>query len=81
MATVQKWGNSLAIRIPAGLAGQIELTDGTEVDLALREGALVIRPTAEPKLSLRALLASCKPSQNHREVDWGDDVGAEVSAE
>ncbi len=81
MATVQKWGNSLAIRIPAGLAGQIDLTDGTKVDLALHEGALVIRPAIETKLSLRALLKSCKPSQVHREIDWGDDVGAEVSAQ
>lgn len=79
MATVQKWGNSLAIRIPAALAGQIDLTDGTKVDLALREGALVIRPAIETKLSLHALLKSCKPSQVHREVDWGDDVGAEDS--
>jgi len=79
MATVQKWGNSLAIRIPAGLAGQIDLTDGTKVDLALREGALVIRPAKEPKLSLRTLLKSCNPSNLHREVEWGDDVGSEVS--
>ncbi len=81
MATVQKWGNSLAIRIPAGLAGQIDLTDGTKVDLTLREGALVIRPATEPKLSLRALLESCNSSQIHREFDWGDDVGAEVSTQ
>ena len=79
MATVQKWGNSLAIRIPAGLAGQIDLTEGCEVVLALSEGALMIRPATEPKLSLRELLTSCKPSQLHGETKWGSDLGAEDS--
>lgn len=44
MATVQKWGNSLAIRIPQSLAGQLEVSDGTPVVLRVRDGELVVRP-------------------------------------
>ncbi|MBU6172838.1 MAG: AbrB/MazE/SpoVT family DNA-binding domain-containing protein, partial [Planctomycetes bacterium] len=42
MATVQKWGNSLAIRIPHALAGQMDVTEGTAVDLCVRDGELIV---------------------------------------
>ncbi len=45
MATVQMWGNSLAIRIPTALAGQLQVTDGSAVDLEVRDGELVVSPT------------------------------------
>jgi antitoxin MazE len=78
MSTVQKWGNSLAVRIPAVLAGQLELGDGAEVEVSVRNGELVVRPLRTQKLSLRDLLKNCKPSQLHGETDFGGDVGREV---
>ena len=78
MSTVQKWGNSLAIRIPSILAGQLDVDDGTEVVLIVRDGELVVRPVRQQTLSLRELLKNCKPSQLHGETDFGDDVGREV---
>jgi len=78
MSTVQKWGNSLAIRIPQAIAGQLDVHEGTTVDLQVREGELVVRPTTVKKLSLGALLKNCKPSQLHGETDFGLDVGREV---
>jgi antitoxin MazE len=77
MATVQKWGNSLAIRIPTALAGQLQVTDGSAVDLQVRNGELVVRP-ARQALSLKELLKKCKRSQLHAETDFGPDVGREV---
>lgn len=78
MATVQKWGNSLAVRIPQSLAGQIDVEEGTTVELCVRDGELIVRPDRSPKLSLGALLKDCKPSQLHGETDFGVDVGREV---
>lgn len=78
MATVQKWGNSLAIRIPLAIAGRLQVTEGSPVDLELREGELLVRPTRRPKLSLKDLLKECKPSQLHGEIDFGPDLGREV---
>lgn len=77
MSTVQKWGNSLAIRIPQAIAGQLEVCEGTTVELQVREGELVVRPTAAKKLSLAGLLKNCRPSQLHGETDFGPDVGRE----
>jgi antitoxin MazE len=78
MSTVQKWGNSLAVRMPAVLAGQLELGDGAEVEVSIRNGELVVRPIRTQKLSLRDLLKNCKPSQLHGETDFGADVSREV---
>lgn len=78
MATVQKWGNSLAVRIPQSLAGQIDVEEGTAVELCVRDGELIVRPDRSPKLSLSTLLKDCKPSQLHGETDFGVNVGREV---
>ena len=43
MATLQKWGNSLAVRIPQSLAGQIDVAEGSAILLIVRDGELVIR--------------------------------------
>lgn len=77
MTTVQKWGNSLAIRIPRTLASQLDVTDGSSVELHVRENELVVRPV-EKRLSLNELLKNCKPSQLHGETDFGPDVGREI---
>ncbi|MEZ6087897.1 MAG: AbrB/MazE/SpoVT family DNA-binding domain-containing protein [Pirellulaceae bacterium] len=78
MSTIQKWGNSLAIRIPQALAGQLEVEAGASVELQVREGELVVRPVRSKKLSLGELLKNCRPSQLHGETDFGADVGREV---
>jgi len=78
MSTIQKWGNSLAIRIPQALAGQLEVEAGASVELQVREGELVVRPVRSKKLSLEELLKNCRPSQLHGETDFGADVGREV---
>jgi antitoxin MazE len=78
VATVQKWGNSLAIRIPQALAGQMEVAEGTAVELCVRDGDLIVRPNRTAKLSLSELLKSCKPTQLHGETDFGGDIGREI---
>jgi antitoxin MazE len=78
MSKIQKWGNSLAIRIPQTLAGQLSVEEGAAVELKVRNGELVIRPIRSKKLSLRGLLKNCRPSQLHGETDFGEDVGLEV---
>jgi antitoxin MazE len=41
---VQKWGNSLAIRIPASFAMTAQIVDGSFVDLSISEGSLIAIP-------------------------------------
>ena len=79
MATIQKWGNSLAVRIPAALAEQLCIQPGTPVEIVGKEGMIVVKPQRRrAKYQLDKLLKNCKPSQLHGEMDLGPDVGREV---
>ena len=77
MPTVQTWGNSLAVRIPAAIASQLSVTSGTEVDLSVSNGALLVKPTKRRKYRLKKLLKDCRSEQLHGEADFGADVGRE----
>lgn len=78
MAAIQKWGNSLAVRIPIALAEKLEVSAGTPIEISTQNGSFIITPKKEPKYTLRELLRGCKPGNFHPEVDWGPDVGREV---
>jgi antitoxin MazE len=75
---VQKWGNSLGVRIPRGLAEEVGLGAGTEVSLTAKDGELVLRPGVPSRLRLADLLAGVTPENIHTSVDTGDAVGAEA---
>jgi antitoxin MazE len=74
----QKWGNSLAIRIPKTFARQIGLAVGSAVDLEIKSNKLIIVPLRRPVYKLRSLLAGVRKSNRHSEADWGKAVGQEV---
>ena len=75
---VQRWGNSLAVRIPKPLADEAGLKDNSPVKLSLRDKKLVIAPVVKPALSLEQLLAQVTQDNLHREVDTGPALGGEA---
>jgi antitoxin MazE len=75
---VQKWGNSLGVRIPRGLAEQIGLGAGTEVSLSAKDGQLLVKPELPTRLSLDELMAGVSDKNLHSSVDTGLAVGAEI---
>jgi len=75
---IQKWGNSLALRIPNAFAREIGLEQGAPVEVTLRQGKLVIEPVEEPPLSLAQLLKGVTDENLHDEVDTGPAVGKEI---
>ena len=75
---VQKWGNSLGVRIPRGLAEEVGLVAGTEVSLSSKDGQLVVMPALPTRLSLDDLLAGVSESNIHSSIDMGSAVGAEI---
>lgn len=74
---VQKWGNSLGVRNPRGLAEEIGLGAGSEVSLTAKDGELVLRPFVPSRLRLADLLAGVTPANIHACIDTGDAGGAE----
>jgi antitoxin MazE len=77
-ARVQKWGNSLAVRIPKSYAVEAGLDNETDVELSLDDGKLVMTPYARPKFTLKQLMAQITDENLHNEVDTGSAVGHEI---
>ena len=77
-ARIQKWGNSLALRIPKPFAEESNLHEDTAVDVSVRAGKLVVVAIEEPELTLKDLVAKITRSNRHAEVETGKAVGNEV---
>ncbi len=77
-STVQKWGNSLAIRVPKSFASEIDLYQGAEIDLVLLENKIQIKPIKKKKITLDDLLNQVTEENIHNEVDTGTPSGKEI---
>jgi antitoxin MazE len=78
---IQKWGNSLGVRIPKRLADSLLLEEGAAVDFEKVGTKIIITPAiAKPiqKINHKKLLKGMKPGAYHKEIDWGSPVGKEV---
>ena len=78
MTKIQKWGNSLAIRIPKPIAKDSNIDTGSVVELRLAKGSVVITPVKGPEYSLRRLLAAITDENRHGEIETRDAVGREL---
>jgi antitoxin MazE len=81
LTKVQKWGNSLALRIPTTFARDAQLANDSMVEISLIAGQIVIKPVAERSersWTLEHLLAGVTPANLHTETDTGDTVGHEA---
>lgn len=75
-AKIQKWGNSLGIRIPKSIIEKANLSENSEVEIENKDGAIIIFPR-QKKLSLDTLLSEITKDNLHQESD--DEVeGREV---
>jgi len=77
---VQRWGNSLAVRIPAALAEACALHEGTTVEIREDEGRLMLVPEVRerPRYRLEHLVRRITPRNRHRAVKWGGARGREA---
>jgi antitoxin MazE len=64
---VQKWGNSLALRIPKSFALNMDIKQNEFVDLSIGDGKLIITPITEKEYSLKELLAGVSEDNLHGE--------------
>jgi antitoxin MazE len=73
---IRKWGNSLAVRLPRGVARDVDFTEGVEVDLTI-EGKQVVITKADARVSLAELVAAMTTENLHAEVSTGARRGRE----
>ena len=77
-ATIQMWGNSLALRIPRSLAKDVHLHRGSIVDISLVEGKIVVKPKSHRRYTLFQMLEGIHKNNLHSELDWGRSAGQEI---
>jgi antitoxin MazE len=75
---IQRWGNSLALRIPKSFASEAGIQKETPIELTVSDGKLVITPLVEPRFILKELLAKINNNNLHHEIDTGKTVGNET---
>ena len=75
-ATIQKWGNSLGIRIPKVIAEDLMLENGSEVELIEESNKIIIQPQSKPKLG--DLLQKISDDNLHDEVEIEGPNGKEI---
>jgi antitoxin MazE len=75
---VQKWGHSLALRIPKSFATEVGIAQDAVVDVALVDGKLVVTPLPPSLFTLEHLLAGVTNDNLHTEQEIGSAVGIEV---
>lgn len=66
--TVKQWNNNLAIQIPQHFAQKIKIDEGTQVDIEIADGTLVIHPRRRKRYSLDELVQGITPENRHNEM-------------
>lgn len=77
-ASVKKWGNSAAVRIPAGAMQAVDLRLDDPVDVREEDGRIIIEPVRRKQYVLAELLKGITRENLHDESDFGEPVGREV---
>jgi antitoxin MazE len=74
---INRWGNSLGVRIPLPVANELGFKIGTVVEVTIEDGRAVISPVKK-KYTLAELLEGVTPDLIEGEYDWGQPVGNEA---
>ncbi len=73
---LQRWGNSLAIRIHRSLVEDLHLREGASLEVKVHEGCLILTPMRQQD-DLEALLGQVTDENLYPEFDWGPARGKE----
>lgn len=76
--TAQKWGNSLAIRVPKSVALQVGLKEQDDLEIEVQDGNVVLKPHVRRVYCLEDLVKQITTKNMHGEIDTGTQVGSEI---
>lgn len=74
---IQKWGNSLGVRLPKNITESKSLREGSGVSVVLKNNQIVIEPVDE-ETSLSSLLSEITAENLHGETEWSEAQGNEI---
>lgn len=74
MSHIQKWGNSLGVRIPKALLAQVGMNEGAEVDFVADGDNIIVKPKQK---RLDSFLSKITNENLHHEIQTGQPQGRE----
>ena len=74
---IQKWGNSLAVRIPKEMASNLSWSEGSLVGFN-QIGNRIVISASRPKYTLEDMVKGITKKNRHKEFDWGKPMGKEI---
>jgi antitoxin MazE len=75
---IQKWGNSMALRIPKSFADQVSIKLGSSVDLSIQDGKIIIEPLKTEEYDLKLLVDAINEANLHNEYMVDEPRGKEI---
>lgn len=75
---IQKWGNSLGIRLPKALFESGQFSEGSVVSLNQKGSEIILKVVKPRNLPLKEILKGMTKSNFEPLVDWGPAVGKEI---
>lgn len=77
-ATIRKWGNSPALRLPSAILKEAGYQVEQKVDLVVARGRIIIQPSEKVEYDLDALISGINAKNVHEEASFGSPVGKEM---
>lgn len=75
---IQKWGNSLGVRLPKSIADSQSLKEGSRVLVTETKTGIAIEVVKKRRRTLDDMLKGITKDNLHEEFDWGKPVGKEI---
>ena len=75
---IQKWGNSLGIRLPKILIESTSFSLGSEVEVEKKGSEIILKVVKRKYPPLKEILKGMTKANFHPLVDWGPPVGREI---
>ena len=75
---LQKWGNSVGIRIPSTIIKSLELKENDLLDIAEEDNKIVVSKTNKKKISLKLLFDQYNGENLAKEFEWDGPRGKEI---
>lgn len=75
---IQKWGNSLGVRLPKSITEDQALQAGSFVTVTQVDKKIIVERVCHKSPDLKDLVGQITSKNLHTEVDWGKSVGNEI---
>ena len=76
--TIQKWGNSLSVRLPKAVTEKVGLKESDSIEIEIQDNKIVLLPQTVKEYTLKKLLKGVTKKNLHDETDFGGPAGREM---